>query len=560
MRIIRSKEKLLLVSAGVIILFWLLVGNILYPALKTFQLSLTDQGTLSPVHYLNILTKDTYLIVIQNSIVLGLLTVIVCGLIGTTLAFFIHYFDFPFKNTIDKLLLLPIVLPGIIIVFSFVQLYGESGLVTKSLQWIFNLKEAPYSFSGLKGILFVHAYTQYVYFYIGISIAIKHIDYATIECARNLGATKLKILTSVLLPTLAPALIASGVITFMTGIGSFTAPSIIGGRFKVLTTQILLSKANNYIHVAATQVVILMSASLLFFAVFSLYEKRKSYTPSVNRVPIEPVKIEKTVPKLLMGMICGLLILLILLPVLAILMLSFVKSGTWMVNVFPTVFTFENYIDIFTRARTFSPFANSIFMSLLAAIMSFCVAVPSSFIIVKTEMRIKWIVGLLVMLPWTMPASAIAINLINAYNEPSFFSFNAVLVGTYFLLPLGYSIRMIPIFVKTTNISFQNLNDTYLEASKSLGASGIETFRNITLPLISPGLIAGFLLVFVRSIGEYNLSAFLYTPANRPISIAMVNAIFDYNIGLAMAYGTLLIILTASLSLLISRLSGGAVK
>ena len=109
--------------------------------------------------------------------------------------------------------------------------------------------------------------------------------------------------------------------------------------------------------------------------------------------------------------------------------------------------------------------------------------------------------------------------------------------------------------VKTTSISFQNLNETYIEASKSLGASRLQTFTRIVQPMISPGLIAGFLLVFVRSVGEYTISVFLYTPTNKPVSIAVVNGIFEYNIGLAMAYGALLILITSALSLLISKLS-----
>ncbi|MEJ2641653.1 MAG: ABC transporter permease subunit, partial [Desulfosarcinaceae bacterium] len=107
----------------------------------------------------------------------------------------------------------------------------------------------------------------------------------------------------------------------------------------------------------------------------------------------------------------------------------------------------------------------------------------------------------------------------------------------------------------TTHVSFRNLNDTLIEASKSLGASWIGTFVKVVLPILSPGLLAGFLLVFIRSIGEYTVSAFLYTAANRPISIAMVNGIFEYNVGLAMAYGTLLIGLTAILSLAIGKLT-----
>lgn len=548
-------HKKLFGTLGVVLLLWFLVGYILYPALKTVEVSLTDHGTLSLIHYNRFFTSDASIAPLTNSIVLGLLTVIVCGLIGTALAFFVHYFDFPWKNIVDKLLLMPLILPGIVIVFAFVQLYGESGLVTKSIEWLFGLKNEPYSFSGLKGILFVHAYTQYVYFYISVSIAIRHIDYSLIESARNLGAAKTKIFTSVILPFITPALISSAIITFISGIGSFTAPSIIGGGYRVLTTQILLSKANNYMEVAATQVVILTCISLFLFSVFRRYEKKTVFTSSVKGVSIQVVTIKNPLIRFLMLSTAGILIVTILLPVFAIVLLSFVKSETLMVNIFPQEFTCENYRNIFTSARKFAPFLNSIVMALLASLLGLVIAIPSSYLIVKTQIKLKWLIEILVMLPWAMPASAIAINIINAYNTPNIFSFNSVLVGTFILLPLGYFVRSIPLMVKTTSISFQNLNGTYIEASKSLGASRFQTFTRIVLPMISPGLIAGFLLVFVRSIGEYTISVFLYTPSNKPVSIAVVNGIFEYNIGLAMAYGALLILVTSALSFLISKFS-----
>lgn len=307
--------------------------------------------------------------------------------------------------------------------------------------------------------------------------------------------------------------------------------------------------------VAAVQVVILTCISLFLFSVFRIYEKKAVFTSSVKGVSIQAVTIKNPLIRFLMLLTAGILIVTILVPVFAILLLSFVKSETLMVNIFPQEFTYENYLEIFTRSRKFAPFLNSMVMALLASLLGLVIAIPSSYLIVKTKIRAKWLIEILVMLPWAMPASAIAINIINAYNTPNIFSFNSVLVGTFILLPLGYFVRSIPLMVKTTSISFQNLNETYIEASKSLGASRIQTFTNIVLPMISPGLIAGFLLVFVRSIGEYTISVFLYTPSNKPVSIAVVNGIFEYNIGLAMAYGTLLIFITSALSFLISKFS-----
>jgi iron(III) transport system permease protein len=541
--------------AGIMVLLWLLVGYILYPALMTLKVSLDVRGRLGVAHYTAVLLSDSGGGIIANSVVMGLWTVVVCILIGTALAFLVHYFEFPWRALVDKLLLLPLTLPGIIIVFAFVQLYGESGLVTKGLEWLLGLQQAPYDFSGLPGILFVHAYTQYVYVYLSVSIAIRHMDRSVIESARNLGAGDWAIFTTIILPFITPALITSAIITFMTGIGSFTAPSIIGGRFKVLTTQILLAKANNFMGVAAAQVMILTGISLVVFILFRWYEKRTGFAASVRGTPFRPVRIERAWLRVLMRLFAGALMASILLPVVTIVTLSFVESSAWMVSVYPRALSLENYLAIFTKSRTFEPFLNSIVMSLLAALLCLAVAVPAVHLIVKARWQIGRIIELLVMLPWAMPATAIAINLINATGTPTIFSLNAVLVGTSVLLPLAYFIRALPLVMRTANLAFEHLNDTYVDASRSLGASKSQTLGRVILPILSPWLLAGFLLVFIRSIGEYNLSAFLYTAGNRPVSIAMVNAIFEYDIGLAMAYGTLLILLTGCLSLLIGRLT-----
>ncbi len=547
-------KNLILPGIGILALLFVLLGYILYPALTTLLKSLAVNDGSGFDHYIRFFTSPTSLQVLKNTLVLGGLTVILCGIFGTGLAFLVHYFECPHRNLLDKLLLLPVMMPGIIIVFAFVQLYGESGLVTKSIELLFGLEETPYSFSGLPGILFVHIYTQYVYFYLTVSLAIRQIDFSVIESARILGASRSKVFVSVILPYVTPAIITSSAMTFMTGIGSFSAPSIIGGGYKVLTTQILLSKANNFMETAAVQVVVLTIISMAFFAILRWYEKRRLFSGSVKGIPFQPVRISNPLTRYLVTGIKGLLVMLILLPFITIIVLSFVDSASWMMSIYPQEFSLTNFSAIFTKARKFRPFMNSIEMSVLAAFICLLVAVPASWIIEKTKLKIKGLVEFLVILPWAMPASAIAINIIIANSRPTIFSFNTVLVGAYILLPLGYFIKSLPIVVRITHISFQGLNSTLLEASRSLGASGFRTFRTVALPMIYPGVLAGFLYVFVRSIGEYTTSAFLYNASNKPISIAMVNAIFEYDIGLAMAYGTLLMVLTVCLSIIISRI------
>lgn len=538
------------------LLLWILVGFILYPVLKTFQVSLITEDGFSIIHYIHFFNTQAYVIALKNSIILGVLTVIVCGFIGTLLAFLVHFFEMPFRKTIDKLLLLPIVLPGLVIVFAFVQLYGESGLATKTIQTLLRLDEIPFKLSGLSGILFIHAYTQYIYFYVNVSIAIRHIDRYTIEAARNLGATKWQVFTTIIFPFIKPAIIASSIITFMTGIGSFSAPSIIGGSYKVMTTQILLSKANNYMDVAATQVIILTFVSFMVLGVMRHYENKCRFESSVKGVGIKPQKINNPMVKIILLVLAFSLVLFILLPIVTVFMLSFVKPGTWMIEIYPKEFSMANYIKIFTKSRSLAPFINSFIMAILTAVLCIAIATPASYIIVKTKSKFKIIIEALIMMPWAIPASAIAINMINAFNHPTLFTGNQILVGEYILLPIAYFVSQVPLMFRTTTISFQNLNDTFIEASKSLRGSSFQTMRKVVLPIITPGIMGGTMLIVIRSIGEYTISTYLYTVQNKPISIAMVNGIFEYEIGLAMAYGALVVVFALAASIFISKIPG----
>jgi iron(III) transport system permease protein len=519
-----------------LVLLAVLVVFVLFPSLRTLLVSFqTDQG-LSLLNYEYIFKTEGSLIAIKNTLVMGILTVFICGFIGTFLAFFVHYFDFPFRKILDRILLLPLVVPGLIIVFAFVQLYGENGMVTKTLETIFGLREPLYHLSGLPGILLVHAYTQYIYFYMNVSMAVKELDKSVIEASVNLGASPFMVFKSVVIPYLKPALISSSILTFMTGIGSFSAPNIIGGGYKVLTTQILLAKANLYMNLAASQVVVLFLFAMIYMGIARHYERKVSFTSGVREHLIEPVKIKSKLAKTVMVMIALSVIVMIFLPIITIVVLSFVKPGTWMIEIYPKEFGLDNYIRIFTRSRSLAPFMNSLKMALLAALLAVSVAVPAAYITTKTETRLKPVFEFLLMLPFALPASAIAINMING--------FSSVLLGKWVMLPLAYFISMLPMAVRSVTISYERLKDEYGEASINLGAGRVRTFMRIVFPLIAPGIWSGLLLVFIRSLGEYTISTFLYTAGNRPISIAMVNSIFEFEIGLAMAYGALVLLLT----------------
>ncbi len=538
-----------------IVAFTLILGYIIIPLLNTIKSSFNTQDGYNINNYTQYFANKSNLIVVNNTFFLGIMTVLICGIIGTILAFYTSLVDIKNKKLLLTLLLSPMMVPGVIIVISFIQLYGESGIITKAIQIFFGLENIPFKFNGIKGILFVHAYTQYVYFYLNVSVALKYLDASTIEAARSFGASKVKIFFTIILPSILPAILSSSIVTFISGISSFSAPNLIGGKFRVLSTQILLSKANNHMHIASVQVVILLIMGLSMLLLIRYYEKKYSMAESLRRVSLKPIRLNNKLTKFSLNLLIITIVTLILLPIIAIFVLSFVKPGSWMVEIFPKEYSLGNYIKLTTKPRVLQPFKNSIFMSIVTVLAGVAISLPIAFIISKKKSNLNSLLEVTAMLPWAMPASTIAINLINAFNVKNVFAFNQVLIGRYWILPIAYIITIVPLMLRTNLIALYKFNNDLEDASKSLGAGSIRTFFKITVPIIMPAVISGASVAFIRTLGEYTMSALLYGVSNRPLSIAMVNAMQEFDIGLSMAYGVITILICTTVTALLNRKS-----
>lgn len=536
------------------VLFWCLIGFIIVPMLNTFIQSFWTESGFGIENYIYYFALKNNLIVMTNTIFLGTTTVIMCGIVGTSLALYMSFIKVKYRKLIHIILLSPMMVPGVIIVIAFIQLYGESGLITKSIQILLGLKNIPFHISGFGGILFVHTYTQYVYFYLNVSISLKYVDYSTIEAARGLGANRRKLLTSVLLPAILPALLSSSIITFISGISSFSAPNLIGGRYRVLSTQIMISKANNYINLASMQVVILMLMGVSAMLLIRYYEYKHAQESFVRAIPISQQVIGSFILRWSVNILIAFTIILIVVPIAAIFFLSFVKSSSMMIDIFPKDFDFSNYNNMFAKKRVLKPFINSINMSVMTVFTGLGISLPVAYLATKRTNKLNRIAEVLIMLPLAMPASTIAINLINAFNKNNFFIFNQVLIGTYWILPVSYIITSLPLLMRSNIIALESFNTTLEHASRSLGAGTIHTFFKVTVPIVLPAIISGGALVFIRTLGEYTISALLYGVHNKPISIAMVNAMQEYDIGLSMAYGVMTILICFFAMILLFRI------
>ncbi|MFF2458413.1 ABC transporter permease [Peribacillus simplex] len=522
-----------------------LVAYVLYPSLRTFIESLQKDGTISLGNYQDFFVQEskTNLEALWNSVYISLLSVLVSALIGIPLAFIFNRYDFPGRSFFSSAAILPIVLPSLVGVMAFMFLYGESGLIPNAIKDLFGLDKVPFKIGGVSGILIVHAYTMYVYFYMTVSAAINKIDPSLEEAAYNLGANKFKVFWKVTFPLLTPAIVAAALLVFMISMASFSAPFLLAGGYRVLSLQIYFSKINGDMEIAATQSVILSIVSISFLLFMRWYQNRKDYRMASKGIGAHRSEVKSPIMKWVM-VVTGIIgVIILLLPHFTILLLSLVPDGTWTFQTYPTVFNVENYRLLFEDPNIFKPLRNSLLMAVMATLANLVFGVIASYVLVKRKFVGKSFVDILVMIPWALPATVIGMNLIFAFNEPSVFSFGQILVGTFWILPLAYFVRHIPLVVRSTNAVLEQLDDSIEEAARNLGAKWFYTFRKVIFPIIMPGVLSGTLLAFIESVGEFPTSVLLYTISNRPISIEIMNQLRMFNMGQAAAYGMIQITL-----------------
>jgi len=260
-----------------IILLWFLTGYVLLPLLNIFLHVFTDDtGSFTFTVMGNYLSQPRNINIIKNTLFLAVSTVCVCSIIGTLLAFYINYRCKKFKTLKHLILLSPMMVPSIIIVVAFIQIYGQTGLLYSIVEKVLHIKLPAYNFGGYYGIMLVHACTIYVYYYMNIYIALQYIDNSQLEAAKSLGASKFKVFKDVIFPNIKYAFIRSTFMTFIIGIASFAAPSIIGQGFRVLSTQIATSKANFKFEEAAAQSIVLFFIGLTALIVTHFISKGSS--------------------------------------------------------------------------------------------------------------------------------------------------------------------------------------------------------------------------------------------------------------------------------------------
>ena len=474
-----------------------------------------------------------------NTVVIGFLSVLTAGVLGTSLAFLVTRYRFPGRRPLAAMAYLPFTLPPLVGTLSFYYIIGDDGFVPRLVHQV--MGNDDFHIGGPTAILLIHTYSFMVFFYAMVSAALESMDMAQIEASRTLGAGPIRTFWKVTVPLLMPALLGAALLTFMTSGASFSAPYFFGDDFPMLSVEIYEHQSNARFGSAQTLTVVLACVSLLGILLFRT--RRSAATGGSKGAPRE---IKSQGGRTLAGVAAWVSIGLLLTPHFTIIWLSFADHREWHTEIFPTALTLANYADILSDPTALRPIWNSVWMSLAGALATVLAGLPAAYLIG----RHRWggtAVNFMVMIPWALPGTVVAMNLIGAFNDPWLPIYNTVL-----LLPIAYFVRSVPLLTRMVTASVQQFDAGLLEAGRTLGGSRAYCFRTIIIPLIAPSLVASTALVFATSLGEFVATILLYTPANLPIAIQINMNWRGSGVGSAFAYAVFLMTLV-TVTFLISR-------
>ncbi len=532
---VRLRRSEIAAAALMLLLAWLVI----YPIL------IVGSEAAHPMALREFLTRPGEWAALWASVWISLLSVILAAAIGIPLAFLFEWFDFPGRKTLGALIALPVVLPPLVGVIAFLFLYGESGFVARTIQALLHLQNAPWRLQGPAAILLVHAYSMYVYFYLFTRAGLAKLDVSMLEAAQALGASTRATVRRVIIPLLRPSLVGAAMLTFMTALGSFSAPYIFGGGFRVMTTQIVATKLNGDLPLAMVETVTLALVAVAGLVILRRTEGDDILVALGKGIAPRPRPIQRAGVRRLATIAGWALAVLLLLPHLTLILVSLVPYGAWTTEILPPVINLDNYRRLFSEPERLRPMWNSLWMASVSTAVAVALALAAGWLVVRRRVALRRAIEALLALPWALPGTVFAIALAITFSVHAPLQLRFVLVGTAVILPLAYLVRALPLTGRGILAAYRQLDPSLEEAAASLGAGRWRTLTRVTLPQLKPGLAAGASLAFVAGLGDIVASIVLYTYETRPVSIEILSSLRLAETGVAAAFGVVLMLVSA---------------
>jgi iron(III) transport system permease protein len=502
----------------------ILVVVVAVPILLILWTALFVDGSLNTRDILKVLSQpDTYE-ALKNSLIIAAGVTFFSTITGVFFAWLVSRTDLPLKETMKVLFLIPFMLPPFIGALAWKMLLSpRAGYINKFLSDLFGLDGSLFNIYSLSGIIAVETMYLFPFVFIQVAGALERMDPTLEESARISGAGLLTITRKITIPLMTPSIAAGALLVALYSLAHFGVPAILGterGIYNIPTKiyEQIYQSGGSFVAIRTGTI---LSSILLIAAGLILY---------IQNLVLKAGRFQVIAGKSMRPMLLklrGLKIPLLLFSILYIFVTVILPTATiFLVGSLKTYgisFTLENmglanlkYI-LFQWKMTKDAIWNSLYLALGAASVTMIVGTLISYSIVKIKVRGRFILEFLGLLPFSVPGTVIAIGVILMWSG----KFGINLYNTAWIIFIAYIARYMAFSLKSNSAALEQVSDSLEEAARACGATHWQSLKDIVIPLIKPGMVAAFFLVFLPALRELTTSILLYGPRTRTIGVAI---------------------------------------
>lgn len=544
---IMQGDKFIISSLISIIL--LIFFFIVYPTLSIF-ISMFYNGTeFVPSQIIEIVKKPYIIRIIGNSLSVSISVGFLATLFGLIFALYTTRIA---KRTavIGKIFsILPIVTPPFVVGLGVTLMLGRSGYVTQFLveylgfsnNWLY----------GFTGVTIAHTLALTPMSFMILEGALKSIHPSIEEAAYTLRSNRYQTFFNIIFPLLKPALANSFLVVAIQSLADFSTPLVLGGSFDVIASQIYFYIAGSQLDYASASTLgtILLVFSLAIFVIQYLWIGNRSYVTVSGKSYRGDVQELPNMMKYFIIFTLGFWIVFNAVLYGSIFYGSFTMN--WGVDY---TFTFKHYITLFGQG-----FSDGAWPSLIHTVIFAATAAPITaifglliaYITVRRDFKGKKTLEFLTLLCFAVPGTVAGVSYILAFNNAPIY-----ITGTSIIIVLSMVMRNMPVGMRAAVAGLGQLDKSLDEASLSLKGSSFKTICHIVFPLLKPALLSALVTSFVRAMTTVSAIVFLVTADTRVATSYILNRVEDGEYGVAIAYGSILIIVMMAIILLFDWLVG----
>lgn len=511
----RLDTKWLIIGGTILVVAWLTLiplGFLLWQSVHTTA-SLQEPAVFTLENYATAFESAESLVLMGNSLQFAFFTAAFALAVGTFFAWVNERTNTPFKSLFFAMSIIPLIIPGILFTVSWIMLASpQIGILNRLFGPWFNI----YSMAGMVWVDGLH-YAPVAFLL--VTAAFRSMDPSLEESAMMSGASVVQTAFKVTLKLAWPAILAAFIILFIRAIESFEVPALLGLPIGLrVFTSAIYDAVHSYpsnIGLASAYAIVLLAITSLGIYYQSRLSNQGSKYSTVTGKGFRPRVADIGRWRYLTGGVFILYVLLVVgLPFLVLLWASlqrYYSAPSW--NAVQNL-SFSAYAKVLAYPGFYTAVWNSIKLALGGATIVMLLTSVICWITIRTKIQGRWLLDVLASLPLVFPGIVLGLSLMVFY-----LNFDIGIYATLWIMLMAYVIKFLPYGMRYNATSMVQIHKELEESAAMSGASWLMTFRRVVLPLLKPGLVAGWIYIIVVSVRELSSSILLYSPGNEVISI-----------------------------------------